>query len=94
MPGTVIYHSAKSPQAYVGCPSIQILADGSTIASHSFYGPGAANTDSFIYHSVDGGATWKRIADVAGSIWSNLFVHDGDLYLMDTGHCDHFGGRF
>ena len=94
VPGTVIHHSAKQTGEFIGCPSIQILADGSTVASHSLYGPGAANTDSFIYRSVDGGATWERIAYVAGSIWSNLFVHDGDLYLMGTDHCDRFGGRF
>ena len=94
VPGTVIHHSGKQTQKYIGCPSIQILADGSMVSSQSYFGPGAANTDSFVYRSVDGGATWERVAHVPGSIWSNLFAHHGDLYLMGTDHSDRYGGRF
>ena len=94
VPSVVVHHSDKQTQRYVGCPSVQILADGSYVASHSYFGPGAANTDSFVYRSLDRGSTWVRIAHVPGSIWSNLFIHGGDLFLMGTDHCDRFGGRF
>jgi hypothetical protein len=56
--GCVIHHVAASTQQYVGCPSIAILADGTYISSHSYFGPGAANTDSSVYASTDGGETW------------------------------------
>lgn len=92
-PGTVIHHSAASTQQYVGCPSIVVLADGRYIASHSHFGPGATNTDSFVYESTDQGATWTRIAELHGQIWSNLFVWDNVLYIMGTDHCDRSGGR-
>ena len=94
VPGTVIHHSDRRTRRYIGCPSVQILADGSYVASHSYFGPGSSNTDSFVYRSVDCGITWERIAHVRGSVWSNLFLHDGDLYLMGTDHCDRYGGRF
>ena len=91
--GCVIHHVAASTQQYVGCPSIAILADGTYISSHSYFGPGAANTDSSVYASTDGGETWERIAELHGQIWSNLFCHREALYIMGTDHCDRFGGR-
>ena len=68
-------------------------ADGDYVASHSLFGPGATNTDSFVYRSGDGGQSWQPIAEVRGQIWSKLFVHHGALYLIGTDHCDRYGGR-
>ena len=48
VPGTVVHHVPASTQQYVGCPSIVVLPSGDYIASHSYFGPGAKNTDSFI----------------------------------------------
>ena len=93
VPGSVIHHVAASTQQYVGCPSIAILPDGTYVASHSHFGPGAANTVSFVYASADRGITWKRIAELHGQVWSNLFFHSQALYIMGTDHCDRFGGR-
>ena len=93
VPGTVIHHVAASTRQYVGCPSVAILGDGRYVASHSHFGPGAANTDSFVYASADQGLTWSRIAEINGQIWSSMFVHRGALYIMGTDHCDQFGGR-
>ncbi len=94
VPGVVIHHSDKKTKRYIGCPSIQILADGSYTASHSYFGPGATNTDSFVYRSADRGASWERIAHLPGSVWSNLFIHHDNLYLLGTDHCDRSGDRF
>lgn len=92
-PGVIIHHVPASTERYVGCPSIVVMADGSYRASHSHFGPGARNTDSFIYRSDDRGETWSRIAELQGQIWSNLFLHAGRLYIMGTDHCDRYGGR-
>ena len=60
-PGVVVHHVPAATRQYVGCPSIVILPDGGYLASHSYFGPGARNTDSFIYRSEDEGASWRRI---------------------------------
>lgn len=93
VPGTVIHHTPAASGCYVGCPSIVVLSDGTYIASHSHFGPQAANTDSWIYRSTDRGATWLQVAALKGQIWSNLFTHRDALYIMGTDHCDRFGGR-
>jgi len=93
VPGVVISHSPAASGLYLGCPSLGRLADGSLIASHSQFGPKAANADSFIYRSRDNGASWERIAALGGQIWSNLFLHRDALYIMGTDHCDRYGGR-
>ncbi len=92
-PGVVIHHVPASTRCYVGCPSIAVLPEGKIVASHSYFGHGARNTDSFIYESLDSGISWRRIAELHGQIWSNLFIHNGDLYIMGTDHCDRYGGR-
>ena len=93
VPGVIVHYVPASTGQYVGCPSIVILPTGEYIASHSHFGPGAANTDSFIYLSRNQGQSWKTIAKLEGQIWSNLFSHEGSLYIMGTDHCDNYGGR-
>ncbi len=77
----------------MGCPSIVVLPDGAYVATHSHFGPRAANTDSFVYRCDDRGATWRQVAVLRGQIWSGLFLHRGALYIMGTDHCDNYGGR-
>jgi len=93
LPGVVIHHTPAHTEKYVGCPSICILPNGTYVASHSHFGPGASNTDSFVYSSADRGDTWQAIAEIQGQIWSSLFFHDGSLYIMGTNHCNGYGGR-
>ena len=93
VPGVVVNHTPARRQQYNGCPSLAVLPNGDYVASHSLFGPGATNTDSFVYRSGDGGQSWQRIAEVHGQIWSKLFVHRGALYLIGTDHCDRYGGR-
>ena len=93
VPGTVVHHVPARTRQYVGCPSIVVLPDGAYLASHSYFGPGATNTDTFVYRSDDRGASWRRIAELHEQIWSNLFIHRGALYIMGTDHCDRYGGR-
>lgn len=93
VPGIVIHHSPASSGCYVGCPSIVVLPGGDYLASHSHFGPQAANTDTYVHRSADRGATRQRIAFLSGQIWSGLFLHRGALYIMGTDHCDNYGGR-
>ena len=93
VPGVVVNHTPAARQQYNGCPSIAVLPNGDYVASHSLFGAGATNTDSFVYRSGDRGQSWQRVAEVHGQIWSKLFVHRGDLYLVGTDHCDRYGGR-
>ena len=85
VPGVVIDHVPARTQQFVGSPTIAILPDGTYVAAHDFFGPKstewkAAITD--VFASDDRGTTWRKISRVEGAFWSNLFVHDGALYLM------------
>ena len=93
VPGTVINYTPAATGAYNGCPSLAILPDGGYLASHSHFGPGTTNSETFVYRSRDRGTSWRRIAHLYGQIWSKLFVHDGAVYLLGTDHCDRSGGR-
>ena len=93
VPGTVINYTPAATGAYNGCPSLAILPDGDYLASHSHFGPGTSNSETFVYRSRDRGASWQRIAHLHGQIWSKLFVHDAAVYLLGTDHCDRSGGR-
>ena len=87
VPGTVIdYKPAEI--GFVGSPAIVIMPDGTYIAKSS----GRGGTTK-IWHSYDRGISWKQIARVEEMVWSNIFYHDGALYMMGTtaghlrGHC-------
>ena len=77
----------------MGCPSILLLPSGAYLASHSHFGPGSTNSDSFIYRSDDGGDSWRRVSHIHGQIWSKLFWHQGAVHIIGTDHCDSSGGR-
>lgn len=83
VPGVVINDSPSKTRKYIGCPSIAILPDGSYVASHSFFGA-CPNNQTRIFSSHDKGKTWSPLADLKGQWWSNLFVHQGHLYIMGT----------
>ncbi|MCC6683195.1 MAG: exo-alpha-sialidase [Phycisphaeraceae bacterium] len=85
--GVIIDHLPSDGGIYVGSPSIAILPDGDYVASHDLFGP---NSGEFgggttpVFRSSDRGLTWQKIATVKGQYWSNLFVHDDELYLFGT----------
>lgn len=93
VPGTTIHHIAAKTRQYIGCPSILVLPNGAFLASHSYFGPGATNSETYVYRSEDRGTSWYRIAHLKGQIWSNLFMYQGHVYIMGTDHCDLSGGR-
>ncbi|GAB3511446.1 sialidase family protein [Emticicia fontis] len=86
-PGIVIDYISKETGKYIGSPSICILPDGTYIASHDEFGPKSnefASAQSRIFSSKDKGKTWQQISSINGQFWSNLFYHNGALYIMGT----------
>jgi hypothetical protein len=91
VPGVVVDYSHASTSVYLGSPSIAILPDGSYVAKSDEYGRGAKGAVTRVYQSSDQGQSWKQISKVDGMFWANLFVHNGELYMMGTGY-GHGGG--
>lgn len=67
---------------YLGSPSIVRLADGGLLATHDWFGPGAAKDRTEVYSSSDDGATWLHLGTAFDIYWATLFVHDGQLFLF------------
>lgn len=83
VPGVVIQHVSAAEKLYIGSPSICILPDGSYLASHEYFGPNRKNkSKAQIYSSANKGKTWKKIAEIDGQEWSQLFVHKKDVYII------------
>lgn len=88
-PGVVVTHRPCRDKTFVGSPSIARLDDGALVVSHDIFGSGTKEhqcATTLIHRSEDDGSTWAHIATIEGAFWSNLFVHDGALYLMGTTH--------
>lgn len=87
VPGIVVDYIPASTKTFIGSPSIAILPNGDYVASHDFFGPASSEhtrARSVVLKSTDKGKSWKKIADIDGQFWSNLFVHQNNLYLMGT----------
>jgi hypothetical protein len=89
VPGVVIDHSPAASGQFIGSPSLVILTNGDYLASHDFFGPKSACARSgttVIFKSSDHGLTWQETAHLSGAFWSNLFLHDGAVYLLGVNH--------
>lgn len=92
-PGIVIHHSLTTTNKYVGSPSIVIMPDGSYVASHDYFG--SFVSDTYVYKSINRGATWIRLTELKKLEWSTLFNRGDELYLIGIspngssgyGHC-------
>ena len=86
VPGVVVDHLPASTGQYVGSPSLLVLSDGTYLASHDVFGPGANNAQgqTRVFRSSDRGATWQPAATLSSQYWSNLFSYNGGTYLMGT----------
>jgi hypothetical protein len=89
VPGTIINHSPADSGCYIGSPSLAILPNGDSVASHDFFGPKANHTKAattLIFVSRDKGQSWQQAAKLTPCFWSKLFVHRKELYLLGTSH--------
>lgn len=85
VPGVIVNYIPASTKIYIGSPSICILPNGDYIASHDHFGPGSTEFTqglTTVYKSSDRGKSWKKISEIHGQFWSNLFVHKNVLYIM------------
>ncbi len=82
-PGVVIDKSWDFANLYVGSPSIEILPDGTYVASHDFFGS-IENLDlrTHVFESKDKGQTWKLIAKIPNQRASYLFLLNDALYAI------------
>lgn len=86
-PGVVVDHIPASTKIYIGSPGICILPNGDYVASHDHFGPATTEFEralTAVYKSTDKGKSWKKISEINGQFWSNLFVHQNVLYIMGT----------
>ncbi|MBN2296669.1 MAG: DNRLRE domain-containing protein [Pirellulales bacterium] len=82
-----VAQSSNPESLYFGSPSLVRAPNGDLLASHDYFGSAAPSGTTAIYRSTDDGQTWSQSgSDVSGAYWSNLFVHDGSVYLMGVDH--------
>lgn len=87
VPGQVITHRSRFSGAFIGSPSICKLSSTHYLVSHDLFGPKSKEferPETHIWETKDAGATWRRLGVVYGAFWSQLFLHEGALYLFGT----------
>ncbi len=84
VPGTVIAHSPASSQAFIGSPTLIVLANGNYVAAHDLFGPGTDYNEMAVFGSDDRGESWKQFSRFKGQWLSTLFIHNDALYLIGT----------
>jgi len=87
IPGIVVKHTPAKTKTYIGSPSICILPNGDYFASHDHFGPNSTEHEravTTVYKSTNKGKSWEKISEINGQFWSNLFVHQNELYIMGT----------
>jgi hypothetical protein len=87
VPGVVVDYIPASTKIYIGSPSICILPNGDYLASHDYFGTNSTQHEqglTAVFKSTDKGKSWLKISEIKGQFWSNLFVHQNELYIMGT----------
>lgn len=85
-----VKYQPERTRTYLGSPSIVRLPDRALVATHDYFGSGCPRTHeneeglTSVYRSEDDGETWQNITHIINAFWSNLFVHQGTLFLLGT----------
>ena len=83
-----IKYQDPATKTYVGSPSIIRLDNGDLLVTHDYFGPGCPRNHegeehlASVYRSSDDGKTWTNVNHIANAYWSNLFKHNGAIYLL------------
>ncbi|RKN85517.1 sialidase family protein [Paenibacillus ginsengarvi] len=77
-----IAYSDASSGRFLGSPSLVRVNETTLLASHDYFGASDPNRQTTVYRSVDNGATWAVSAELDRMYWSNLFVLNGNVYLL------------
>lgn len=83
-----VKYQPERAQTYLGSPSIVRLPDGALLATHDYFGKEcpknheAEESLTSVYRSEDNGQTWQNITHIMNAFWSNLFCHNGSVYLL------------
>ncbi len=80
-PGTVIDASRAPKSLFLGAPSMEILPDGTYIASHDWFGLPATPSTAF-FESKDRGEHWEKIAEIPAQQAGMLFYVNGALWSI------------
>ncbi|MDO4583112.1 MAG: sialidase family protein [Planctomycetia bacterium] len=81
-PGIVIGQSDRWETVYLGSPSLEILADGTYVASHDWFGKDSGGRRTTIYESKDQGKTWRTIGEFPRQNSGSLFRIGETLYSI------------
>lgn len=87
VPGVGVNYIPASTKIFIGSPSICILPNGDYVASNDYFGPASTEKEkglTTVFLSVNKGKTWRKISEIHGQYWSNLFIHCNALYIMGT----------
>jgi hypothetical protein len=87
VPGVIVNHIPAQTGVYIGSPSLCVLPNGDYVASHDHFGPNSTEHEraiTAVYKSTNKGKSWEKISEINGQFWSNLFVHQNELYIMGT----------
>lgn len=82
-PGIVIDKSPDFKQIHVGSPSMEILPDGTYVASHDWFGSAYRTKKvTVVFQSKDQGTTWQKISEFEGQKGSMMFAVGPTLWHM------------
>ncbi len=85
-----VKYQPERTRTYLGSPSLVRLADGVLLATHDYFGVGCPRNHegeealTSVYRSEDNGISWMNTTHLMNAYWSNLFLHNGDVYLLGT----------
>jgi hypothetical protein len=83
---SVVSDEGDAAGPFLSSPSVYRFDTGATVASYSYFGPNnPASGTTMVKISYDNGKTWWVRGSCPGVVGSNLFEHDGELYLLGTG---------
>lgn len=81
-PGTIIDASSNWKTVYLGSPSMEILDNGTIVASHDWFGKESGGQHTTIFESQDQGSSWKKIGEFRNQNSGTMFKKGQSLYLI------------